>query len=239
MSSSINELTHSRINTFLKKIFVAVGDFVGTTHYEVGGRVVRLVEVVGHDVGDPAKGVLLLVVEMTHEEEADVVGAHQVKKFVVLLLGQVGSGSSAVVVAGAEQAGVGVHHHVAVLVAVLQEVAEPLQLSASMGGVAAVEEDEEVFGTAHGLHGDGVGGGVEVLLEVLLTVEIDVVVADGDETGVRSRVATHQAVQLTEGAWAALVGDVAVDDAEKALRVSTLGAEETLDAVGVALQMDV
>ena len=131
MSSSINELTHSRINTFLKKIFVAVGDFVGATHHEVGGCVVRLVEVVGHDVGDPAKGVLLLVVEMTHEEEADVVGAHQVKKFVVLLLGQVGSGSGAVVVAGAEQAGVGGDHHVAVLVAVLQEVAKPLQLAAA------------------------------------------------------------------------------------------------------------
>ena len=41
---------------------------------------------------------LLFVVEMSHEEEADVVAAHEVDEFVVFLFGQVGGGGGAVVV---------------------------------------------------------------------------------------------------------------------------------------------
>ena len=235
MRQSTNTLTHSHNQAFLN-LFVAVGYFVGAGDHEVGGV---FVQVAGHDVWYIAQGVLFFVVEVSHEEEADLVLAHEVKQFVVLLFGQVGGGGGAVVVGGAEEAGVGGYHHVAVFVAVLQQLAQPLQLATAVGSVAAVEEDEEVFGTPHSLHGDGVGGGVEILLEVLLTVEIDVVVADGDETGVRSRVATHQAVQLTEGTGAAFVGYVAVDDAEEALGVGSFGTQKTLHAVGVALEVDV
>ena len=38
------------------------------------------------------------MVEMPHEEEADVVAAHEVDEFVVFLFGQVGSGGGAVVI---------------------------------------------------------------------------------------------------------------------------------------------
>ena len=138
------------------------------------------------------------MVEVPHEEEADVVAAHEVEELVVFLFGQIGSGCGAVVVRSAEETGVGADHHVAVLVAVLKHFAQPLQLSPPVGGVAAVEEDEEVACSADGLHGDGVGGGVEILLEVLLAVEVDVVVAEGDEAGVGGFGQTEQAVELAE-----------------------------------------
>ena len=125
--------------------------------------------------------------EMAHEEKADMVAAHEVDEFVVFLFRQVGGGSGTVVVAGAEEAGVGADHYVAVVVAVLKHFTQPLQLPIPMSGIAAVEEDEEVFGSTNGLHSDGVGGCVEVLLEMLLAVEVDVVVANGDEAGVCGR----------------------------------------------------
>ena len=133
----------------------------------------------------------------------------------------------------------GVDHHVAVLVALLQELFEPVELPAAVGGVAAVEEDEEVFGTADGLHGDGVGGGVEILLEILLAVEVDVVIADGDEAGVGGLGQPEQAVELSERPRAALVGDVAIDDAEEAEGVGVFVAQELLHAADVALEVDV
>lgn len=179
------------------------------------------------------------MVEVTHEEKADAVVAHEVEEFVVFLFGQVGGRGGAVVIAGAEEAGVGIDHHVAVVVAVLQQFAQPLQLAAAMGGVATVEENKEVAGPADGLHGDGVGGGVEVLLEVLLAVEVDIVVADGDEAGVCGGSGVDEAVQLTEGASTAFVGKVAIDDGEEPLRVGSLGTKETLGAVGVAFEVDV
>ncbi len=176
---------------------------------------------------------------MSHEEEADVVAAHEVDEFVVFLFGQVGGWGGAVVVRGAEEAGVGVDHHVAILVALLQELFEPVELPAAVGGVAAVEEDEEVFGTADGLHGDGVGGGVEILLEILLAVEVDVVVADGDEAGVGGLGQPEQAVELSERPRAALVGYVAIDDAEEAEGVGVFVAQELFHTADVALEVDV
>lgn len=216
-----------------------VGDLIGAGDDEVGGGVFRFVEVVGHHVGHPAQGVLLFVVEMSYEEKAHLVAAHEVDQLVVLLLGQVGRRGGAVVIAGAEKASVGGHHHMAVFVAVLEQLAQPLQLAPSVGGVATVEEDEEVGGSAEGFHGDGIGGGVEILLVVLLAVEIDVVVADGGEAGVGRGRGAQQAVQLAEGPWARLVGYVAVHDAEEPCWVGPFGTEETLHAFGVAFQVDV
>ena len=133
----------------------------------------------------------------------------------------------------------GVDHYVAVFVAVLQHLAQPFKLSAPMGGIAAIEEDEEVFGAADGLHGDGVGGGVEILLVVLLAVEIDVVVAEGDETGVSGLGQPEEAVELAERPRAALVGYVAVDDTEEAEGVGVFVAQELLHAADVAFKMDI
>ena len=80
---------------------------------------------------------------------------------------------------------------------------------------------------------------MEVLLEVLLAVEVDVVVADGDEAGVGGRGQAEQAVELAEGAGTALICEVAVDDAEETGRVGVFVLQELADAVGVAFEVDV
>ena len=71
---------------------------------------------------------------------------------------------------------------------------------------------------------------MEVLLEVLLAVEVDVVVADGDEAGVGGLGQPEQAVELSERPRAALVGYVAIDDAEEAEGVGVFVAQELLHA---------
>ena len=61
---------------------------------------------------------------------------------VVFFFWEVGGRGGAVVVGSAEEAGVGADYDVAVLVALLQQLAEPLELALAVGGVAAVEEDK-------------------------------------------------------------------------------------------------
>ena len=80
---------------------------------------------------------------------------------------------------------------------------------------------------------------MEVLLVVLLAVEVDVMVADGDEAGVGGRGQAEQAVELAEGAGTALISEVAVDDAEESGRVGVFVLQELADAVGVAFEVDV
>ena len=80
---------------------------------------------------------------------------------------------------------------------------------------------------------------MEVLLEVLLAVEVDVVVADGDEAGICGRGQAEQAVELAEGSGTAFICEVAVDDAEETGRVGVFVLQELADAVGVAFEVDV
>ena len=210
------------------QVAVTVVYIVGEGNDKIGWCVVCFVQIVGHHIRHIAYNMLLLVVEMAHQEETYIVAFHQVEKLVVFLLGQIGGGGGAIVIAGSEEAGVGIDHHVAVVGAVLQHLLEPLELATTVGGVAAIEEDEKVAGSPYGLNRNGIGGRVEILLVVLLAVEIDVVIAYADKTCVGCRRQMQQAVEQPEGSRTTLVGEVAIDDGEQSGGVSILGLQETL-----------
>lgn len=205
------------------EVFVFVIDVVATTHHQVGGSLFGVVKVVGHHVPYVANLVFLSVVEVPHHKEVHVVAVEEVEEGVGFVLRHVGSGGGAVVVCGAEEAGVGGYHNVAVLFVALEQFLEPLGLAFAEGGVTAVEEYEEVLVPIQGTYLDAVGGGVEILLVVLLAVEVDVVVANHRKAGVLAgggdvvvgAGAVGEAVENAVGALACLVGNVAVNHAEE------------------------
>ena len=195
------------------QVAVTVVYIVGKGNDKIGWCVVCFVQIVGHHIRHIAYNMLLLVVEMAHQEETYIVTLHQVEKLVVFLLGQIGGGGGAIVIAGSEEAGVGIDHHVAVVGAVLQHLLEPLELAAAVGGVAAIEEDEEVAGSPYGLNRNGIGGRMERQMQ--------------------------QAVEQPEGSRATLVGEVAIDDGKKSGGVSILGLQETLHPSHRIGEMDI
>ena len=128
----------------------------------------------------------------------------------------------------------GAYHHIPVLATVTQHLLQPDQLPPAMGSVAAVEEHKQVLCPAHSLHRHRIGRGVKIFLIVLLAVEINIVVADDDKTGVLSRPGhvvirpgqTQQAVHHTERGLPPHVGNVTAHNAEHCPGVGILGIQE-------------
>ena len=90
---------------------------------------------------------------------------------------------------------------------------KPVELTAAVCAISRIQEKEQILVSTACLHGDSVGGGMEILLEILGAVEIHVVVSNDKEArfvGDLSRfVVTERIVCHPEASFSALVNHVA------------------------------
>ncbi len=174
------------VETFLLhlQLFIRISDLLPDRHHQITWCHLIFIEVVGHHILHTAELTLLAHVEVTHDDHLNIVVAHQVHEGILLVLWQIGCRRGGVIIRGAEQPVVADDKTVAVVLAMRELLLQPFQLALAMGAVARIQEDEQILKTANSLHGHRVGRGVEILLEKRGAIEVNVVVANNQETRV-------------------------------------------------------
>ena len=111
-----------------------------------------------------------------------------------------------------------------------------------MGAITRIQKDIQILETTNGLHGYGVGRGVEILLEERRTVEVHVVVAHDQETWVvfclSLWIKLKRIVGHSETGLSALVHHVTGVDGKDGLGVVALSGDVFVKTVVLALRHD-
>ena len=129
-----------------------------------------------------------------------------------------------------------------VVLAMRELLLQPFQLTLAMGAITRIQKDIQILETTNGLHGYGVGRGVEILLKERSAVEVHVMVAHDQETrvifGLSLWVELKCIVGHSETSLPALVHHVAGMDGKDGLGVVALGGDVFVEAVVLALRHD-
>ena len=111
-----------------------------------------------------------------------------------------------------------------------------------MSTVAGIQENEKVLITGDGIHRDGIGGSVEILFEILGTIEIHIMVANNEEAwlvvdlgvGVVAKCRFSHA----ESSFPAFVDHVAGMDGKDGVGVVAHRSDVLVESVVLALRDD-
>lgn len=122
------------------QILILETQFFTAIHNQVTRIVIFFIQIVSHNVGNAIELTLLASMEMSHDNQRNIVITHQIHEIILLIFRKIGRRCRCVIVTRAEQPIVTYDNAIAIFVAMREFFLEPIQLTLAMGAIAGIQK---------------------------------------------------------------------------------------------------